>query len=264
MKIIDCHTHIFPTKIALRAAESIGDFYGLGMNFDGTVKSLVEICEQNHVAKCLVCSVATAPEQVRSINSFISESVSQSNGLFFGFATLHPKLSEAELENELSFVVDNGLLGVKLHPDFQKFEVDGKEACKLFERIEGKFPVLVHAGDSRYNYSNPRRIKTVMERFPNLTVIAAHFGGWSEWDEAVSVLCDTPNLYVDTSSSMYTISLEQAYEHIKAYTPARVLFGTDYPMWGAKEEIEHINSMPLSETEKELIFYKNAERLFRL
>ena len=45
MKIIDAHTHIFPAKIAFKASESIGDFYGIPMSSDASVDSLLK-CEE--------------------------------------------------------------------------------------------------------------------------------------------------------------------------------------------------------------------------
>jgi hypothetical protein len=41
MKIIDAHTHIYPDKIAQKATEAIGDFYGLGMRCIGTAENLL-------------------------------------------------------------------------------------------------------------------------------------------------------------------------------------------------------------------------------
>ena len=46
MKIIDAHTHIFPTKIAVKASASIGEFYGIPMNSDASVDSLLKLEEE--------------------------------------------------------------------------------------------------------------------------------------------------------------------------------------------------------------------------
>ena len=39
--IYDCHTHIYPEKIAAKAVKSIGDFYDIPMDTDGTVDIFV-------------------------------------------------------------------------------------------------------------------------------------------------------------------------------------------------------------------------------
>ena len=83
--IIDAHAHIFPDKIADRAAEGIGGFYGITAKFDGTLKTLMEQEIAAGVDKFLVQSVATVPEQVCSINNYISGCVSQYPDRLIGF-----------------------------------------------------------------------------------------------------------------------------------------------------------------------------------
>lgn len=43
-----------------------------------------------------------------------------------------------------------------------------------------------------------------------------------------------------------------------------MLFGTDFPMWDASEELSRLYSLGLDGGELELILYKNASRLFGL
>ena len=93
MYIFDAHAHIFPEKIASKASDNIGAFYELPMSFDGSIKSLLDICDRDGISKCLVHSVATKKEQVQSINSFIYESVKQYPERFVGFCSLHPDMS---------------------------------------------------------------------------------------------------------------------------------------------------------------------------
>ena len=69
--LFDSHAHIFPGKIAEKAAKNIGAFYDLHMDFDGSVDKLLEVCAEAGVEKCLVHSVATTHEQVPKINNFI-------------------------------------------------------------------------------------------------------------------------------------------------------------------------------------------------
>ena len=260
-RIIDFHAHIFPDKIAERASTGIGDFYDMTTFNTGTVADLKERLYENSICGCVVCSVATVAEQVGNINNFIAETVADSDGLFIGFCSLHPTMSEIELDNEINRAISMGLSGVKLHPDIQKFEADGASACKMYEVIDGRLPVLIHAGDSRYNFSSPARIAEALNGFPKMTMIAAHFGGWSEWDEAVLVLAGKENLYVDSSSSLYTVTPKKAREYISSFGEERVLFGTDYPMWDIQEELKRFYRLELNDSAREKILSGNAEKL---
>ncbi|MBR2315055.1 MAG: amidohydrolase [Clostridia bacterium] len=258
MFIFDAHAHIFPEKIASKASDNIGAFYDLPMSFDGSIKSLLEVCDRDGISKCLVHSVATKKEQVQSINNFIYESVKQYPERFVGFCSLHPDMSCNEADEELSEAIAKGFYGVKLHPDFQKFNIDDKHALELYEVIDNRLPILFHSGDKRYGFSSPVRLASAVKQFPKQRVIAAHMGGYTEWKEAALCLADFDTVYVDTSSTTAFVTANEFAEYIRAYTPERVLFGTDYPMWRAKDEIEYINRIDLSESDREKIFYKNT------
>ncbi|MCL1789637.1 MAG: amidohydrolase family protein [Oscillospiraceae bacterium] len=263
-KIFDFHTHIFPDKIAERASSGIGGFYDMTTANPGTVNDLKTQMSENGICGCVVCSVATVSEQVSNINNFIVGTVADSDGLFTGFCSLHPGMSESALDEEIKRAILTGLSGIKLHPDIQEFEADGVLACKVYEAVDGRLPVLIHAGDNRYDFSAPKRIANALKFFPNLTMIAAHFGGWSEWDDAVLTLAGKDNLYVDSSSTLYAVTPEKAREYITAFGAERVLFGTDYPMWDIREELERFNRLDLTDSVREKILYGNAKKLLGL
>ena len=92
-----------------------------------------------------------------------------------------------DAEGEILRIKAMGLRGIKLHPDFQKFEIDDEKMFPTYKILEReKLPILFHTGDKRYNFSGPRHLIKIMEKFPDLVCIGAHFGGWSMWDEAVT------------------------------------------------------------------------------
>ncbi len=259
--IIDSHTHIFPDKIAQKAADGIGRFYDmLVMRFDGTLSSLFKAGGEAGIDRFVVQSVATTPAQTDSINSFISECVKKFPDRLYGFATVHP--DSENIAGELDRAVGAGLCGIKIHPDFQRFNIDSPKAMPIYEYAQRhKLPVLIHTGDFRYEWSKPVRMARVLELFPDLTAIGAHFGGWSEWGDARKYLTGYRNFYVDTSSSLYSMTPDEAKAAVTAFGADRVCFGTDYPMWNPAEEMKLFNKIPLSQEERELILYKNILRL---
>lgn len=262
-KIIDSHCHIYPDKIAQKAAEATCDFYeGLGSRLDGTVSALSKEADIAGIEHCIVQSVATTPMQVSSINNFIANTVAEGEGKFTGLGTLHP--DSEDVKADVDEIISLGLKGVKLHPDIQRFKIDDYRMLKIYELCEGRLPILIHTGDHRYDFSNPNRMLPILDIYTNLTVIGAHFGGWSVWEEATEKLSKHKNFYVDCSSSLYAMTPEKAKELIMAYGTKRVLFGTDYPMWTPKDEIERFMQIELSKKEREDIFYNNAARLFNI
>lgn len=261
--IIDAHCHIYPDKIAEKAAHSTGEFYSLPMKYDGKVSTLLDCGKRAGIDKFIVQSVATTPKQVASINRFISDTVTLYSDKMIGFGTLHPE--SEDIERDVNDLIALGLHGVKLHPDIQKFKLDDYRCLKIYELCEkNHLPMLIHTGDGRYDYSNPNRLIPILEIYTDLSVVGAHFGGWSIWEEASKKLCDIENFYVDCSSSFYALSDETVKRIISRYGAERVLFGTDYPMWDPKEELERLDSLGLSESDKENILWKNAVKAYEL
>ena len=281
---IDSHCHIYPRKIARKALASVGHFYdgllegervshlapGAGdahsagaeaLKWDGTPETLLAAGKAYGISHFIVHSVATRPSQTENINRFIASSVRMSGKAFTGLGTLHP--DSETLEDDLDRLQFFGLKGVKLHPDTQLFHADDPKACRIYELCEARaLPVLIHAGDYRYDYSGPKRIANVLRTFPKLKLIAAHLGGWSQWDEAVRILPDFPNVTVDTSSSFQFLSVERALEIIRAYGAERVMFGTDYPFWTPDHDLACMEKLGLSPEELEMIFWKNCAGMY--
>ncbi len=258
--IIDFHTHVFPDGIAQKASTNIGKFYDIPTQFDGKLSTLLEIGAAAGVSRYVIHSVATTPGQTAAINDFIA-GICREHPSVSGFATIHPDQEDMAGEIERSFAM--GLGGVKIHSDMQRVALDDPRLFRLYEIIEGRAPLLAHTGDRRFDYSNPGRLLRVLDAFPRLTVIGAHFGGWSVWPEAVEALKGR-NILVDCSSSFYALTPERSLALIRAYGAERVLFGSDYPMWDPGAELDALRKLGLSPSEMELILHENAERLLGL
>ena len=258
--IVDFHTHIYPAKIAHKAVDAISQFYSIPMSGQGTSEHLLQEGSKIGVSRYVVHSVATTPMQVVSINDFIAKET-QAHPEFIGFATLHPGFED--IASEVDRVIDLGLRGIKVHPDFQEFNIDDEAAMKIYRAIEGRLPILFHMGDKTRDFSAPRRLRAILDRFPNLVVIGAHFGGYNAWDESKKYLLDQ-NIYFDTSSSLFCLSPEEAAQMIRAHGTEKMLFGTDYPMWDHEQELARFLALPLTEEERIAILGKNARRLLQI
>ena len=257
----DAHAHIYPGKIAEKATGSVGEFYHIPMQNVGLPHILAQRGEEAGIDRFLVCSVATKVEQVRSINQFIQEKC-QKYPQFIGLAAWHQDV--ADIQGEMDDIQRRGLRGIKLHPDFQRFYIDDERMFPVYEEAHRRgLPILFHTGDSRTDFSTPRRLMNVLEKIPDFTCIAAHLGGYSEWEDARRELSGT-NVYIDTSSSLFAVTQEQARKSIDHFGIEHTLFGTDFPMWSPKEELERFLSLGLDEAEQQKILYGNFMNLLHL
>ncbi len=263
MEIINAHAHIYPEKIAAKATDTIGLFYDIKMEMPaGTSERLIEDGRRAGITRYIVHSVATTAHQVRSINEFIYKET-ELHPEFIGFITLHPDLSEEEIETEIEWAISHNLRGIKLHPDFQKFNIDDEAVEKFYRAAENRLPILFHIGDDRYDYSKPERLIRMAKKYPRLTFIAAHFGGYRCWSDAPLYL-GLDNVYFDTCSSLPFISTEEAKKLIDMHGADKFFFATDFPMWDAASELERFYKIPLSDKERELIFSENIKRVLKL
>ncbi|MDR1913090.1 MAG: amidohydrolase family protein [Clostridiales bacterium] len=258
--IVDFHAHVYPEKVADKALTGISKFYMIPLHRDskGTADNLRSLGLNAGIDKFVIHSVAQVPSQVININDFIARTVNTYPDHFIGFGTLHPGFDNCP--EEIQRLKNLGLRGVKIHPDVQQFAIDDVRMLDIYARLEGNIPVLIHTGDYRYDYSHPKRLARVLDMFPDLVVIAAHFGGWSIWDLALEYL-EHRFCYLDISSSIMFLGNRRATELIRVYGAERILFGSDYPMWSPGDELERFNTLDLTDDEKDMILSRNALRI---
>lgn len=261
MKIIDIHTHVYPEKIAPAAIRTVREFYRLeSCDMDGTASMLLRRGKEAGICQFVLMPVANRAEQVDSINRFISRQAAE-NPAFVGFGAIHADLPD--IGSEVERIAAMGMKGIKVHPDFQKFPIDDPRLFPMYETLRGKLPVLFHMGDPRYDFSHPARLRRVLENFPGLEAIAAHFGGHTMQETACELLKDT-TCFFDISSTMMFLPKKDVERYISVYGAERLAFGTDYPLWDPVSEVEQFLSLDITMAEKEQIAHKTAERILKL
>ncbi|MGI6621936.1 MAG: amidohydrolase [Clostridiaceae bacterium] len=257
-KIIDFHAHAFPEAIAWKAVNHIGSHYTIKMYGKGIIADLLESANKSGVDHVVIHSTATKASQVRNVNDWVA---SHAKGKFIGFGTLHPDMDD--IEGEFERIISLGLKGIKLHPDFQGFNADDAKMDRIYSVIGNRLPLLIHAGDENLDSSSPQRLSNVLEKFPELTMVAAHLGGFKNWKEALDCLIGK-NLYLDTSSAIQYMDKSFASKLIKAHGTDKVVFGTDYPSMYHEIELEAFYKLDLNNKEKEDILYNNAAKILGL
>ena len=265
MKVIDMHTHIFPEKIAAKATIATAEYFDLPEppNHYGSAGELLEVLDRAGIGRAMVFSAATTAHQVEHINRYIL-SQAEANPQFIPCGTLH-----AGYENyreELRWMREHGIFGVKIHPEFQHFVLDDPRLFPMFEEMERQDMFLIaHMGDPRVNVSGPKRLLPVAQTFPKLRCIAAHLGNWGDWDvEKVRPIARLDNVYTDISSSFsYVTQHEPLYDVLREYDPSHVFFGSDYPIWCPKKERRKAEMLQLPDGFRlEYILFHNFARFY--
>lgn len=266
-KIFDIHTHTYPEAIAEKAVTNLGAFYDFVPEGKGTYADLSAQAPAYNVRGFLLFSVATNARQVQKVNDSIAALAEKSRGegfLTVGFAGMHQDFPD--FAGEIDRIEKLGLKGVKLHPDIQQIDVDDEKLFPLYEILEGRMPVYFHIGDNRpqYRFSEAKKLRRVLDRFPRLEVVAAHLGGYRAAAEAIEYLSGDPRVWYDTSSALWYLSPEEATDIIDALGHDRVMFGTDYPVKNIDTELALFARLGLTESQREDILWNNAMRFLHL
>lgn len=260
--IIDIHTHAWPEKVSQRARESLETLFGEKMACDPTAGNLLKYMDKNGIDTSVICSVATRPEQVPAINDWLFGIRSDRLKVFCAF---HPKYGK--WKEELKRIRDSGD-GIKLQPEFQDFYADDEDIFPAYEEMEKHgLPVLFHCGEELSGTmlvrSSPSRIINVKDKFKDLKVIGAHFGGFRLWDEVKKHLLGK-DIYLDTSFFFGFLPKQDVRELLLSHRPDRLLFGTDFPLVDQKKDLDYLNELDIDAELKERILFSNAGSLLRI
>jgi len=288
--IIDFHNHCFPDKIAAKAVDSLSKSTRTKAFTDGRASSLKSAAASAGVDLSVILPVATSPDQVVKINDR-SRCYDGSDGLL-SFACMHPDFSDYKAE--LSRIKAMGYRGVKLHHVFQDTDIDDIRSLRIINECASLgLIVYVHAGlDMGFPgvvRCSPAMIKNALEQvgipsakdpYGGYQFIAAHMGGWRNWEEAAQFLPQL-NVYIDTSTSLGRLHPRKDDDLLTeedltlldsagfmrlydAFGPEHIVFGSDSPWNDILETLDFLRSLPLDEASLKLILGGNAEKLLGL
>lgn len=261
--IIDFHTHAFPEKIAEKAMTNLSFASGgLIPQTNGTIASLKDLMKKDGVDKSVALAIATNEKQQTAVNDFIASCECDE---IISFGSVFP-FAENALE-ELERIKALGLKGIKLHPEYQQFFVDDEKMKPLYKKISDlELIVLFHAGeDIGYPapyHATPERLRKAA-KWIDSPMVCAHWGSAGLGEEVIKYLCDIP-VYFDTAFGYGTMPKDRALRILDKKGVDKMLFGSDCPWHAPSWEISMIETLGLSENEKEKIYHRNAEMLLNI
>jgi predicted TIM-barrel fold metal-dependent hydrolase len=226
--IIDCHLHVWPDHIA--QAMQAQRPAGMPLRFDGTLSGLLRTMDEAGIDKGLALGVGIKASNVARTNEFIG-SVPRDRLVPMG--TVHPELS---VDENVSSLKDNGIVGVKLHPLFQNLSLDDPRVHEILAALaqEG-MPVVTHVGAGEDEAANqrgaPKLLRQLADGLPDLTLIACHYGGYHRLEEAEEhVVGSRVTLETSWPPTMAELDPQRVVAIIRKHGADRVVYGSDWPM----------------------------------
>jgi len=254
--IIDAHTHIWPDKIAkIALSKPAGDLSRRG---DGTVAGSIAAMEEAGIDRSVAFGVSNDAAHRDAANSFVA---SLDPDWFIPFGTVHV---DATVEENLANLREHGLHAVKLHPLFQGISLADPRLWELFEAMQGEFVITTHVGlgGEGSERCTPRMLYDLVERFPDLDLIAAHFGGYRLLDEVEDLIVGLP-VCVDTSwpPGLASIDPDRVRRIVERHGADKIIFASDWPMVSPAEDVAALRALELPAEQTEAIFSGNLRRL---
>lgn len=267
--IIDFHTHTFPDNMADTALKKLADTSETIPHLEGTETALKNSMKEYGITYSVMMPVATKPHQVQNINDHAimvnAKALSEGSGLL-SFGAMHCAFEG--YKEELKRLKKSGIKGIKLHHDYMNIYFDEEQSLRVIqEAFLNGLIVMLHAGDDPVSkdihYCSPERIAGALDRLKCGILIASHFGGLMNVEEAKEFLAGK-DLYIDTSMSHHYFGLETLREMIMMHAPDKILFGTDSPWENQGTGLALLRSMSLSEEMIKKITEENPRRLLDL
>lgn len=263
MEILANHAHVFPDDV----------------REDGSVDNLLRLMDACGIAGA-VC-FAPVRRQVAHAgypepNEWLAERIADEPRLA-GFACIDPIAGDAI--ERLSLAVRMGLLGCKLHPALDHFDLTHDRAMEFYAAAEEmRVPLDFHTGPHwwRLRDHHPLKFDEIACRHPALVMILEHLGGRPFFEDVLAVLGNNlpvgepGNLYGGITSvlqrdyqKLWYLGIDRVAEAIYILGEDMPIFGLDFPYNTAErvnDDLRQLRALELSEEGFAKLFGGNLRR----
>lgn len=166
------------------------------------------------------------------------------------------------------YIVEKKIIAVKLFCGHEKFYLNDNRLLPVYE-MAGRchVPILFHSGWENTKYAEPDIVRDVSRQYPNINFVCCHVN-YPKVTECIQQLRDCQNVYFDLSSIADEYSVAMGFHKLLSQQihemPERFLFGSDYEGCDIKKHVDFIVRLDISDLEKQMVFYNNAKRIYRL
>lgn len=263
--IIDCHTHL--NNYHDESVDRLGE----------CLVNLQTSMRRNRIDVALILtSYKVVPG--RPSTRAVVDATREHDNLYVVAGISWKNFSNADLDELRSLLEDGQIKGLKLYPGYEPFyPADPKLAPAYALAEEFDVPVMIHTGDTyartgKVKYSHPINVDEVAVDFPRVKFLICHLGNpW--FRDCMEVVYKNDNVYADISGLVLGNFTDRFEEYMRrqlqemllwGMNPGKVLFGTDWPISSMESYLGFMEELRLPVKDKQLLFYENAARLFKI
>lgn len=277
--VIDAHTHLFPPELVTDRSTHLNRDTWFAELFSSpnilmvTVEAMLESMDSAGIQHSVVCGWPWKdPVLCREHNDFLAEACRRYPDRLSWLAIVNPSVRGADAE--IVRCVAEGAVGAgELNADAQNFTWD--EPSRLMPMVDAcvslGVPMLMHCSEPvghRYpgkGTATPERILVFLEAAPELSVIAAHWGGGLPFYELMPEVARlTRNVVYDSAASTYLYGFDVFPIVERLAGDDRILFASDYPVLRPRPFLRKVRESGITRRGAPGILSGNAERVFGL
>ena len=276
--IVDFHTHLLPASFHERRADiaardvTFGALFGAGGPMT-TADDLIAAMDEDGVDLSVVLGYGWCDREVaREANDCLLDAAARYPGRIAAFCSVHPGWGD-DAQREVERCADAGAIGIgELHPTSQGIDLATDESIEPLARLAAERGLLITVHGSEpvghiypgKGSTTPERLIAVVERFPDVRWVFAHWGGglpfYALMPEVKEALANT---YFDSAASPFLYNAHVFDVAARAVGAEHILFGSDFPLLPASRVADQARSTLDSSTAR-AVLGGNAARLLGL
>ncbi|QNK59525.1 amidohydrolase family protein [Paenibacillus sp. PAMC21692] len=194
-------------------------------------------------------------------NLYLAE-LMQSYRKILGYITYIPSMiSESLTIAEQCFRLSDRFVGMKIHPDVNKYPINGSGYMPLWEYAnEKELIVLVHTWNQS-PYANPELLHDIARTYKDATILVGHSGGMGHGiTTAIDLSNNYDNVYLDLTGA-FIYSGKSLVFFVQQTSSDKLLFSSDSIYNNVAWEIGNILYSRVSDEIKLKVLGLNAKRL---
>ena len=227
---IDAHVHILPREVLDANPDSDDEFSRARM------EEHLRLMERYNIRQSLIMTfndpfLMSMGFTVRDVHRNLREMCTEHAGRYAAFADIDVRNSAEKSVSEIAAALESPVFkGVKVHATNTGIPIDDEYYDAIYVYCEKRdIPVAFHCypGSDKADVCAPGRIRSVLQRHPDLQVIVCHLGG-PQWEDAV----DLPAMF-DISAVLpdyvEQYGINKTNKILRAFGTDRLFFATDWP-----------------------------------
>lgn len=241
--LIDCHCHI-------------GNWRGYHIP-KNNAEGIIESMDSLGIKKACISSFLSIGSDDDLGNKIIIDTVKTYPERLLGYITVNPHYSQSSKDILDEYIGNEGIVGIKIHPDFHKCAPDDSRYEIAYETANNKKCLLL---SHTWGMNDILAIGRMAERYPEARIIMGHAGAEIRaMEEAFKVVKKHENVYIDTALSFtYEGNIEW---FVKNVGSKKILFGSDMPNYDPRPTFGRIAMADISEEDKLDILGLNMMRI---